>query len=120
VVGKVLRVERNKDGVEQTIYQVRDGRIIAISTPDAQKARLAAFNFLWHERQRGHDYTDKDDLDTQGFHVNFIDQLKSATLAWLIHRQRDWTMPLEFACLALGLYVTARALGWIVDGFVSK
>jgi hypothetical protein len=78
---------------------------------------------LLAEKTAGHQFTDKDvPITIDGVRVTYLnpfDQFPPVQSPWL-HEQRDWTPTLLVLCLGICSYIAARAIGWVVDGFVRS
>ena len=121
LVGISLGVTQ-KEGVDWTKFQLPDGRKIGIASTDAKKAGEIARKFLVSEKAADRSFMDEDRIQLDGVRVAFLDpwdQDPLATSPWLT-KQRDWTWTLLFLCLGAGLYLVMRALGWVIDGFLTR
>lgn len=139
IIGKVLRKDKATPGAvpgmfndlimetpEWTVIQLRDGRDIAVGTTNENAAFDAAAAFLYQENQAGRRFTDKDIVRPNGVRIAFLnifDQFQ--TEPWPIARPADAPRSIDWFLTALAMgtalvvYLSARALGWIVDGFAK-
>ncbi|SFM83818.1 hypothetical protein [Methylobacterium pseudosasicola] len=139
IIGKTLRKEKAPTGVqagafndlvmgvpEWVVFQLRDGREVSIGTTDENVAFNAATDFLYREDQAGRPFTDKDKVSSNGVRIAFLNPFNQfQTEPWPIARPADTPRSMDWflAALAMGaavtVYLSARALGWIVDGFAK-
>jgi len=122
VVGIPLGVER-QDETDWTKYQLRDGREIGVASTDQKVVSDTAFDFLFQEKAQGRAFTDKDTIDLGGVRVRFLnpfDQFRPAKSPWPKQQQHNWTFALLLGGLGAGLYVLARAAGWVIEGFAGS
>jgi hypothetical protein len=121
IVGLPLGNVRRDDS-DWTKLQLSDGREVGIASTDSKQSDEIARKFLLAEKRVGHQSTDKDEPIIDGVRVTYLnpfDQFPPARPPWL-HKQRDWTWALVALCLGLAAYITMRAIGWVIDGFVSS
>ncbi len=122
IVGLPLDRVRHENA-DWTKWQLPDGREIGIASVDPKQVREVAFKFLLSEKGAGHRLADKDvPIDVDGVRVaylNFFDQFPPAQPPWM-HKQREWIWAIGSLLLGLAVYIGARAIGWVFDGFVTK
>jgi hypothetical protein len=122
IVGLPLGNVRHENA-DWTKWQLPDGREIGIASTDPKRTDEIARAFLLAEKKEGRLFTDKAlPIEVAGVQVTYLnpfDQFRPAQPPWL-HKQRDWTGALAALCLSLAAYVIMRAIGWIIDGFVSS
>jgi hypothetical protein len=129
VVGRVLRKEPRPEDPrlddadpEWFIFQLRDGREIAVATANESAAIGAAVEFLFEEKQRGKRFTVSDNMQFEGVKVTFPKPWNADPMVvWpnAAPRTIDWI----WAALAFGaavtLYLITYAIGWVIDGFAK-
>jgi hypothetical protein len=118
LVGIPLGVTRNGQ-VDWTKYQLVDGREIEIASSDANKVDEIAQTFMLTEATNGGLFTREDKIVLDGIPVTFFRDILFATSPWLA-KQRDWTWALLALCFGVAIYVAARAMAWIIDGFTRN
>jgi hypothetical protein len=122
VVGVPLGNVRHENA-DWTKWRLSDGREIGVASTDSKKSDEIARKFLLAEKKAGHLFTDKDEpISIDGVRVTYLNPFYQFPLAqspWL-QKQRDWTWALVVLCLGLAAYIIVRAIGWVIDGFVSS
>jgi hypothetical protein len=89
---------------------------------DAKSIDKIVHTFLLGEQTADRLFTNDDKIEFDGIRVaflNYSDQFPPTTSPWLV-KQRDWTWALLSLCLGIGLYLAARAIGWIIGGFTGS
>jgi hypothetical protein len=110
------------DNSDWTKFQLVDGRKIGVASTDKTKASETARDFLLGEKRLGRDFVDTDEpINIDNVRVTFLGEWapKWAVNSPWLHKARDWTLALAAFCAGVAAYTIMRALGWVIDGFVS-
>jgi hypothetical protein len=139
IVGRPLKIGRKDDvganpfdsiqldGANEWIgFELRDGRTLHIATTDENRAFNIALEFLRREKDNGRPYTLNDRPEFDGVRVAFATWYdESPKVQWPVARPAnsprapDWMWAAIVALAGASLYVLARALGWVLDAFLS-
>jgi hypothetical protein len=127
VIGRIVRHEQKvgEGPAPQAwaIVELRDGRLIEVSSTETKEVTVAADMFLEAATGFGAiatgmkyavEFPDKKQLEIRVVRA----EQKPGWPAGA--RKLDWSWTILGAVAALALYLTARAVGWVIDGFLSK